>query len=133
MYTSTDEREFQLELWNGKTYEPVNTGLANTIRPASYPGRAWRLVLPEKQRPAKPKYTLGRSRSRTPDHNRETVIAQYMDWAKESGLRHLTVYQYCHIALAMLPKGVTSTAVDPADFLGPAPAAKIDDGLSEAV
>ncbi len=57
MYVSKDEREFRLEVFNGKAYAVAQTGLLDAMQTASETApRPWRITLAAKDRPAVPKY-----------------------------------------------------------------------------
>ena len=137
MYTSTDKREFQLEIFNGKTYTPhmrasnhrANESLAELGRTI---GKPWRVVLAEKARPAKPSYRRGTVNfplSVTDGSNERirATVGRYLDWAQKHGLKTVTAYcgSYGERQSAWLRFGLR--LVDVADFLGPAPQPEMED------
>lgn len=127
-YTSKDAREFQLELFNGKTYEPAGRGTAESMAEQGRTiGKPWRIVLPEKNWPAKPTYrrgTVSRPLSVTDGSNQriQATVTNYLAWAQAKGLTTVSVYPdgfgYRNAV------GFARRVVDVADFLGPAPAAE---------
>ncbi len=135
MYTRTDNREFQLEIFNGKTYEPhmrasEKRAADNLAEFGRTIGKPWRVVLPEKAWPAKPSYRRG-----TVNHpcsvtdgstaRLEATCCAYLDWARQHGLKTVSVYRGSYGArnAAAFERRV----VDVADFLGDAPAAELEE------
>lgn len=114
--------EYQLQIFNGKTYDPVQDGddgkhLADCGRLARVKG--WRIVRPFNERPLKPKaprrpggYTDWRGRD-----NR--IVEAYMTWAVSKGLKRVTVYAGSQAPHAAEAAGLAYVEVDPADFIGP--------------
>jgi len=96
--------EYQLQLWNGKTYEPLETlcnvngdsnprkvaeYLADAARAAKYV--AWRVVDVSKNWPLKPRAPRRPVGFRY-DRTDAQVIADYMGWAVKQGLKVVHVY-----------------------------------------
>lgn len=94
MRISSDEREFQLQLFNGRTYQTIATGTHGVLErsPDWRLGTvARRLVLTIKERALKP------SRICTPrgpqySHTAETLRLRYAKWAKAKGLTSITAW-----------------------------------------
>ena len=130
MYTSKDEREFRLELFDGKAYRVAAVGKLDDVRPVSSGGN-WRITLAAKDRPAVPKYTKPRGSHAGSMTAKETVEA-YLQWAKSKGIKTVTVYRAVFPASLALLKHFDVRYVDVCDFLGDAPQAEPDD-MPEAI
>lgn len=130
MYTSKDEREFRLELFDGKAYRVAAVGKLDDVRPVSSGGN-WRITLAAKDRPAVPKYTKPRGSHAGSMTAKETVEA-YLRWAKSKGIKTVTVYRAVFPASLALLKHFDVRYVDVCDFLGDAPQAEPDD-MPEAI
>lgn len=128
---SKDKREFQLETFNGKTYEPNGRGLSEDMAELGRTiGKPWRLVLPEKAWPAKPSYRRG-----TVNHpcsvadgrkaRMEATVMRYLAWAEKHGLKTVSVYpgSFGERNAVRFERRV----VDVADFLGDAPVAELEE------
>lgn len=135
MYTSTDNREFQLEIFNGKTYEPhmrasEKRAADNLAEFGRTIGKPWRVVLPEKAWPAKPSYRRGTvnhpcsvtdgSKART-----EATCCAYLAWAEKHGLKTVSVYpgSFGERNAVRFDRRVVNVA----DFLGDAPVAELEE------
>ncbi len=127
---SNDKREFQLEIFKGKAYEPDVRGLAEDMAERGRAiGGAWRVVLPEKAWPAKPSYRRG-----TVNHpcsvadgrkaRMEATVMRYLAWAEKHGLKTVSVYpgSFGERNAVRFERRV----VDVADFLGDAPVAELE-------
>lgn len=85
---------YQLEIYNGSTYTPKATGFLDDLRvDVASISKPWRIVLPEKSRPAKPRYFTPR-RSRSHAMSKDETVRNYLDWALESGLETVTLYEH---------------------------------------
>ena len=132
MYVSKDEREFRLELFDGKAYRVAAVGKLDDVRPVSSGGN-WRITLAAKDRPAVPKYRKP-SGSRTSGRTAQETVEAYLQWAKSKGLKTVTVYRAVFPASLALLKHFDVRYVDVADFLGDAPQAEPDgDYMPEAM
>ena len=121
---STDTREFRLELFTGKVYEPIATGPRRHLeRMTEGKTQPWRIVLPEKDWPAKPTYRKPTSSRGSYGRTVQGTMQAYLTWAKERGLATVTFYDDSlgHGYGRTLPAGCTARYVDPAEFIGPAP------------
>lgn len=114
----TDGIEYQLQLFNGKTYEPSVTGDHKDVRAAfdMLAGVARRLVRSDKARPLKPKLPnvprASRARSK---YETDCLIGQYLTWAKAKGLKQITAYRGVFYGAA---QGMGVRHVEVKDFLG---------------
>ena len=127
--------QYRLERWTGREYVPHGLNLrppdelADCARMLGLP--AWRVVRADKDRPAR----APRWRPSKPGSGRsiERVRADYFEWAEARGLESVTVYRDDRRpwSLSSFRKWIGGGAsrrvveVDPAEFIGPAPAAEI--------
>ena len=138
MYTSVNETQYRLELFDGKAYSVAATGTLRELEPATDAARAAgnksrRITLAAKDRPAVPKYRKP-SGSRTSGHTAQETVEAYLQWAKSKGLKTVTVYRAVFPASLALLKHFDVRYVDVADFLGDAPQAEPDaDYMPEAM
>ncbi len=147
MYTSTDNPAFQLEIFNGKTYEPhmrasEKRAADNLAEFGRTIGKPWRVVLPEKAWPAKPSYRKPAKWNHRGDaylgykpfypgglSYEKWAIATYLDWARAKGLETVTAYRGHESerrARMNCWQGDSVRLVDVADFLGDAPVAELE-------
>lgn len=131
MYVSKDEREFRLELFDGKAYSVAATGTLRELEPATELAiaaghKSRRITLAAKDRPAVPKYRTP-SGSRTGSMGAKEKVEAYLQWAKSKGLKTVTVYRAVFPASLALLKHFDVRYVDVSDFLGDAPQAEPDD------
>ena len=131
MYTSVNETQYKLELFDGKAYRVAATGTLRELEPATDAARAAgnksrRITLAAKDRPAVPKYRTPTG-SRTSGLTTKEKVEAYLQWAKSKGLKTVTVYRAVFPASLALLKHFDVRYVDVADFLGDAPQAEPDD------
>lgn len=126
---------FQLERWTGREYMPHGAPLttdnphkagelADTARMLGLP--RWRVCRADKARPARPSRWRP-SPSRTPSRSIEKVQRQYLEWAAAHGVTCVAVYadkRAADVQMRAHALNISSYRVDPAEFLGPAPAAE---------
>ncbi len=111
----TEQPDFQLEVFNGRVYEPVATGTRRALEPEFE-------RLASKGRLPRPSYrppTGGRGAK-----TRDETISAYLAWAKAKGLPSVAVYRDQYVAVEKF--GLTARYVDVADFLGDAPVAELE-------
>ena len=88
---TVENTELQLQLWDDKTraYVPAPSDAVRT--------RSWRLVDPAKNWALKtPKHRKYRKApSQGYSRSIETVRSQYMQWAKDAGLKTITDWKHC--------------------------------------
>ena len=138
MYTSVNETQYRLELFDGKAYRVAAVGTLRELEPATElaiaaGNKSRRITLAAKDRPAVPKYTKPRGSHAGSMTAKETVEA-YLQWAKSKGLKTVTVYRAVFPASLALLKHFDVRYVDVADFLGDAPQAEPDgDYMPEAM
>ena len=130
--TSTDQRIFQLQIFNGKTYDVAphqHNGRADDLREYaqgihrdSAPDmRGWRIVLADKARALRPSYRKSGVYGATRPNGYSRTVAQvqteYLQWAEARKLQTVSVYRgrYPSVGLA----GFAVREVDPADTFGP--------------
>ena len=129
-YTSQDERVFDLQVLDGNEYVTAYTGKSRdlAINFATLTGKPRRLVIPGKH-PARPKYRKPFRKSSALDRiewhsslavRDEAVIAEYMQWAKRSGIKSVAIYDTgSPFARIMAEReGMTARKVSVSDFLG---------------
>ena len=136
MYTSVNETQYRLELFDGKAYHVAATGTLRVLEPATDAARAAgnksrRITLAAKDRPAVPKYRKP-SGSRTSGRTAQETVEAYLQWAKSKGIKTVTVYRAVFPASLALLKHLDVRYVDVCDFLGEAPQAEPDD-MPEAI
>jgi len=78
----SNDQQLQLQLWDGKRYVPVPDGTPR--------GRSWRICKPDREQPSRTKWRP--SKYCGCQRSRDTVIADYLAWAKARGLTHITVW-----------------------------------------
>ena len=138
MYVSKDEREFRLELFDGKAYSVAAVGTLRELEQATDAARAAghksrRITLAAKDRPAVPKYRKPPRASINADRSMHGTMQAYLAWANRAGLTAVTFYD------DSLGHGYARTCgkavkfVNPCDFLGDAPQAEPDDYMPEAM
>ena len=127
---------YTLELFNGREYEPVPHHMVcpftlaeigrDLVRLGGFSG--FRVVKPGHKYPARVKRWRP-TPSRAYARDRDAVRDQYLAWAQARELQRVTVYRGDDSArIAALESGVPEVCeVDPADFIGPAPAAELDE------
>ena len=132
MYTSKDEREFRLELFDGKAYRVAAVGKLDDVRPVSSGGN-WRITLAAKDRPAEPKYRKPPRASINAGRSVHGTMQAYLAWSNRAGIKTVTFYDdnLGHGYARTCGKAVKF--VDPCDFLGDAPQAEPDDYIPEAM
>lgn len=137
----------QLQVWNGKAYEPLETRDSDELSPRErycyqsdnerlFPDiaelrrrrRAWRVVAIglERQRDIRKDWPLTVPRLRkprsgsAPNRTAKQVIDDYMTWALKTGLKSVTVYTSGYESQAAAKAaGLAYVEVDAADFIGP--------------
>ena len=122
-----DQPEFQLQFWNGKTYNPSVANdkpdyLRGLVMPESGP---WRIVKQIKERPLKPRYAL--PAAARCDRTIEEMCEAYCAWAVEKGLERVHVYEWAKggnywSGVAAERHSLAPVYVNRSEFLGPAPA-----------
>lgn len=117
--------EFRLDRWTGREYvqHGLSLGppdeLADCARMLGLP--AWRVVRADKDRPARvPRWRPGKPGS---GRSIADVRGEYLAWAKARGLA--SVAYYTGVPMHPALNGLAVRLIDPAEFLGPAPAAEI--------
>ena len=155
MYTSVNETQYRLELFDGKAYHVAATGTLRELEPATDAARAAgnksrRITLAAKDRPAVPKYRkppCGHGRGEAYNGYKpfyvggldyaKWAIATYLDWARAKGLETVTAYRGHESerrARMNCWQGDSVRLVEVADFLGDAPQAEPDaDYMPEAM
>jgi len=132
-----EQFQFQLERWTGRKYVPHGQPQCMTLAKA-YDGQlgetarklglpAWRVVRCDKDRPRGKPRAWRPAPSRDYSRSVETIRAEYLAWAAAAGLERVAVYaRRDEIDVRMQAHGLNLSpyTVDPADFLGPAPAAE---------
>lgn len=114
-----NEKQFELQLFDGKRYATVATGERRKLEPLFYGLKcARRIVDPDKQRDLVPRYRPPRG-STGSALTADQAVRAYFDWAIAKGLTSVAVYAngraYPQLATLKL------RYVPVADFLGPAP------------
>lgn len=129
-----EARKYELQRFNGKAYEPVFQGELKAVDQYGREndlGPRRRIVNVEKARDLKPKYRKpvpGRAAALPVD----AVIRRYLEWAKAKGLKEVAFYKNQVVGAGYAyENGIAVRWVDPAEFLGPAPAAEVIDELAE--
>lgn len=132
-----EQFQFQLERWTGRKYVPHGQPQCMTLAKA-YDGQlgetarklglpAWRVVRCDKDRPRGNPRAWRPTPSRACSRSVEEIRAEYLAWAAAAGLERVAVYARRDAANVMMQAhglNLSSYTVDPADFLGPAPAAE---------
>ena len=128
--TSTDQREFILQTFNGREYEDEERGPRKVVEALFERLRgSRRIVLASKARPAKPSWRFGSRRGPigVTDGSKarmQSTVMQYLDWAQRAGLRTVAVYPGTFGERNAVRFERRAVAVS--DFLGDAPAAEIE-------
>jgi hypothetical protein len=115
VYVSKDEREFELQVFDGKEYRAISVGRRDDLEQSLYAmvGKVRRLVVPGKH-PARPKYRRP-ARYTGPGASKDAAILGYLQWAKAAGLTQVHAYEG-----QQLPDfGIQYRRVQVGDFLGP--------------
>jgi hypothetical protein len=129
-YISQDKRVFDLQILDGNEYVTAYSGSRKDLEVnfACFTGKPRRLVIPGKH-PARPKYRKPCRKSSALDRiehhltltkRDESVIAEYLQWAKRAGIKSVAVYDnYSPFARIMAEReGLHVRKVAVSDFLG---------------
>lgn len=123
----TNQPLFRLEVFNGKTYAPVSEGTRRDLEPLFESLRdPRRLVLASKAWPPRPSYRAPTGSRGGRD--RDALVADYLAWAKGAGLSSVAFYRGDFRAALAERQGLAVRYVDPAEFIGAAPAAESEEG-----
>lgn len=124
-----ESKTFQLEIFNGTTYTPdMRASEPRAVDRLAEIGRTtakpWRVVLPEKAWPAKPRYRRGTvnfpcSVTDGSTARMEATAMRYLAWAQKHGLKTVSVYPDSFGERNAV--GFERRVVAVADFLGDAP------------
>lgn len=132
-YPSQDDRVFDLQILDGNEYVTAYSGSRKDLEVnfACFNGKSRRLVIPGKH-PTRPKYRKPCHRSSALDRiechtslavRDEAVIAAYMQWAKQAGIKSVAIYDDNRSQLARIMaerEGLHVRRVPVSDFLGEA-------------
>jgi hypothetical protein len=120
------EPEFQLQVFDGHEYRTVAAGERRAIGAAFIEcrERVRRMVRTDRNRPARPQYRApsGPRGAKT----RDETISAYLAWAQSKGLKRVSFYAG-DFRSSLARERFDVVEVDPAEFIGDAPAEETDD------